>query len=176
MRPTARREYGLTVTRTSDGPIGADWTWRVAEFADSDGAAGSPLASGVRLFHDAGEVSVTSSPQGVTVTAPDAGFVSLAIDLPRDALTGLGPHHVLHVAMKTDGAAAVFARLNLRIGAATVTRTALVRDGRGAIDLDQAIDPGATVDHAWIDLIADRPGDRVDLRDIRLTRAFRLTM
>lgn len=193
-----------------DQPPGTDWAWRPDPWSrpwTPPAATGPriPLGPCVTLFHDAGLAELTlrqtrttraddRAPYALDLAAYafDGSYVSLVLDLPREAVAGLSRRHLLRLDLDAVAEAPleVFARLNLRHGPDT---EAVVRDwpggfapdpgpeagpdasrGRVEFDLAHAAFDEARLTAAWVDLIVERPRmTRVTIRDLTLLRCPR---
>lgn len=179
--------------RTIPRPLHADWAWRPAPWAAPvDGlprhgvASGTPLGRGVKLFHDCPHADCAvrqlrhpvaeAGVAGVEIEVGqfDGGFLSLAIDLPPDAVAGLSRRHLLGVSISCDAdrPVAVYARANLRHGP-NLAQVVRARDGEARIDLDLALTEldEDRVQAGWVDLIFDAPAmNRIVLSDVTMSR------
>ena len=176
---------------------GTDWAWRpplwrgaiqVPGFAAV--ASAQQIAEATRLFHDCRRSELTirqirntreadQAPFGVRmdVFRFDGTFLSLAIDLPPEAVNGLSQRHILRVdaIARTDRPLEIFARLNIRHGP-NVTK--IVRelplsatDVAAEFDLAYCQMDEKRVEAAWLDLIFEGPEmNQITLRDVTLSR------
>ncbi|WP_375260708.1 DUF6478 family protein [Palleronia sp.] len=183
-----------------EGPSDSDWAWRPSLFrtrlpiaGHAGAASGTPLGDEAKIFHDCttSEVSVTQRPGlgragaapfvlAVDVLAFEGSFLSIAIDLPERATTGLSPSHIVHAAMTVDAERPLemFARLNVQQGPN-------VEQMVNELDLSQSdveiwFDLAYTglvdtsVDRAWIDIIFGDPQlNRVEIGEMVLSRRLR---
>lgn len=166
MRPDQASQPELKVRRLDPGPLNADWAWTPDGWQAASGANGDALSPAARLFHDdeTARIAVTPLADGVALQ-PEAfqgGFVSVALDLPESGVRGLSPHHVVSadIGLERPLSSQAFLRLNLRLGPDTIMRMVGLpsEPGWASIDLDRAFQDARTVDHAWLDLICERPG------------------
>lgn len=178
-------------------PHGTDWAWRPALWRGplpvrglASPADNTPLGDEIALFHDCRrrEIALRQdrnqrpadlAPFGlcVEVFGSEASFLSLAVDLPRAAVQGLAPTHILRVDATLDAEAPqqVFLRLNIRQGPNTeqVVRALPLADGTGHVEFDMAycgLDKNR-VQALWLDVIFERPAmNRLTLRDLTFAR------
>ena len=178
-------------------PHNADWSWRPAPWRGplplrgmSSVATNSTLGDEVTLFHDCTLSELTLSqrrnlregdgaPYGLQLDVFDfdGSFLSLVVDLPDAAITGLRRTHVLRMEtiVHMEKPLEIFARLNIRHGPNTeqmVSELALDRQNiRVEFDLAYANLNEKRVDRAWIDLIFEGPRmNQVTLRDLTFSR------
>lgn len=178
-------------------PAGADWHWRPpfwhTPFAPI-GLAGadSPAAigDGLTLFHDCAETAVTvrqtpnRNAAGLAAFALnldmlhfDGSFLSLALDLPQEAIAGLQRRHIIGATLnlETERPLEIFARLNIRHGpnVEQQVRELPAASGPVKVEFDLAYTSlnEKRVEAAWLDLIFDRPAmNRIVLGDLTLAR------
>lgn len=183
-------------------PAEADWVWRpdIWRFAlpgcgIAPVANRTPLDDQISLFHDCphGDLVVRQlrdtrreelAPYALRVeTFGFAGsFLSVAIDLPAPAITGLGKSHLIRLDLRVEYERPVesFARLNIRHGPNTEQLVERLPSGQGdigiAFDLAYSALRGKPVDQAWIDVIFENPAmTQIILRDLTVTRCARAT-
>jgi hypothetical protein len=181
-------------------PPGADWIWRpgpwrfpVEPRGHASAARRTPLAEGVVLFHDCplGEIALRQDRNaragdlaafGVTLEVYGfaGSFVSLAVDLPPEATSGLGRRHVvrLEIDAEAERPTGFHCRLNLRQGPNVVQIHAGVpaatHDAWSEFDLAYAPLRDLPVDGLWLDLIPTHPAmNAIRLRDLRFSRRLR---
>ncbi|MDT0681389.1 DUF6478 family protein [Roseicyclus sp. F158] len=181
-------------------PLGTDWAWRPELWTgpvhppglaaiESRQAVGSELT----VFHDCrvSELSLRQvrntgaldlAPFGLRmdVFAFDGSFLSLVLNLPEDAASGLTRRHLLglRIAAETEKPLELFARLNVRHGPNTEQlvreiplgrEEAMVEFDLGYSDLNEK-----RVEQAWIDLIFEGPElNQILIRDLTFTRRRR---
>ncbi|WP_298438096.1 DUF6478 family protein [uncultured Jannaschia sp.] len=181
-------------------PAQCDWAWRPLPWSAaldpaciSGAAGGTTLAPGVTLFHDCPLSEITLRQRRSTdplAVAPyalsldalrfDGSFLSLALDLPPDGATTLRTSHIVRVTLtlRRERPAEMFVRLNVRHGPNTEQLVSELSPGNrpdspvtAEFDLGfQEINP-TRLEHAWIDLIFERPAmNRVDIADMTVTR------
>ncbi len=174
-------------------PLHADWAWRPglwaapAETADRLGpTSGTHLGQSIKLFHDCPlsdcRIRQTRGPDAdvgrfgleIGVGRFKGSFVSLAIDLPPDAVRGLSQRHILGfaVAGRTGRALDVYARVNVRHGP-NLAQVVRAWKGEARVDLDLAVTDldEDRVAGAWVDLIFETPEEcRIVLDDVTLSR------
>lgn len=176
---------------------GADVVWRPAAWAGplpQPGRVAPPtgtrIADDLALFHDCarpeivvrqrpGDTGPGAAPFGLVmeVFGFDGSYLSLAQDLPAEAVRGLGRDHLvaLEMTVARDRPQALFARLNLRHGPNTdqIVLDLPTGEERISVEFDLAyteFDAGR-LEAAWIDLIFDDPRMTcVHLRDLTLAR------
>lgn len=178
-------------------PPGADWHWRPpfwhTPFAPTGlVSAGSPatISDGLTLFHDCNESSVTirqtRNPNAAALAAFalsldvlhfDGSFLSLALDLPPEAIAGLQRHHIISATLdlQTERPLEIFARLNIRHGPNVEQQVRELPAASGPMkaefDLAYTALNEKRVEAAWLDLIFDRPAmNRILLGDVTLAR------
>lgn len=174
-------------------PLHADWAWRPDPWAHAKTpATGARTVAGLRLspevavYHDCPGEGVTLAQDGsagppfALVMAPGdfaGSFLSLAIDLPRAALAGLGPAHILALHARCAGGLppGTVARLNLRQGARDHRLSRGLPQGQ-PFEFDLAALPlgDGPVAAGWVDLIFAAPlPAQVRIDDLTLTRRRR---
>ncbi|MHA6346636.1 DUF6478 family protein [Roseivivax sp. CAU 1761] len=183
-------------------PHAADWVWRPDVWAAPDAVAGAAgVASGhvvapsLRLFHDCplAEVTIRQCP-----AAPDAGgdagrgaarglaldvlgfegsYLSLALDLPAEAVRGLAGRHLIRLTLAREAEAPVGlrARLNLRHGPNVAQILCEVPTGGAEamveFDLAHAGLGERGVEAVWLDLLLEGVAmNRVTIGDLVLCR------
>ena len=178
-------------------PYDADWAWRPQLWRGSMPTPGMAavenkrkMGDEVTLFHDCTVSELTLrqlrntkeadlAPFGLRmdVFRFDGSFLSIAVDLPDDAIAGLGRRHLvrLETIVEMEKPLEIFARLNIRHGPNTEQ---LVRE----LPLNQAdvmveFDLGYTrvnekrVEKVWVDLIFEGPEmNQVTIRDLTFSR------
>ena len=104
-------------------------------------------------------------------------FLSLAIDLPDEAVNGLGRRHLirLETIVEMEKPLEIFARLNVRHGPNTeqLVRELPLNEQNVMVEFDLGYTRlnEKRVENAWIDLIFDGPEmNQVILRDLTLSR------
>ncbi|PRY24154.1 hypothetical protein CLV78_10318 [Aliiruegeria haliotis] len=185
----------------SNAPRGADCVWRPSLWCEpatprghTNLTSGTRLAQDVALFHDCPDCDIAtrqlpepagSDPDGkyalqIEVFRFNGSFLSLAMDLPSEAISGLSRRHLIGVraSLETERPLEVFARLNVRHGPNTekISREVGVSDGIAALEFDLAYaDMHETrVEAAWIDLIFKAPAmNMIHLQDVSCHRRFR---
>lgn len=185
---------GVTTLRRLPG---TDWAWRpplwrgpipVPGFASV--ASAQQIGEDTRLFHDCRRSELTVrqlrntreadlAPFGVRmdVFRFDGSFLSLAIDLPPEAVSGLSQRHILRVETiaEAEKPLEIFARLNIRHGpnVTKIVRELPLGADEVAAEFDLAycqIDE-KRVEAAWLDLIFEGPEmNQITLRDVTLSR------
>ena len=107
----------------------------------------------------------------------DGSFLSLAIDLPPDAIQGLRKRHVVRLdsIIEIEKPLEIFARLNIRHGPNTeqiVRELPLYQDDITAeFDLTYTRLNEKRVEHMWLDLIFEGPEmNQITMRDLTFSR------
>lgn len=185
-------------------PGGTDWRWRpgfMAARISPRGAArpeaGTRLGDGAAIWHDCAERALileqVSNP-GATDLSPfgmrlevfgfTGSFLSVAVDLPGEALAGLTRNHVLRLeaGIVAERAINVYARLNIGHGPnidEVTERFQSFEPGQRSqqvIEFDLAYTQmnEKRLDKIWLDLIFEAPGmSAVELRELFLSRHLR---
>jgi hypothetical protein len=178
-------------------PLGTDWVWRPdpwrGRLPDPGAiAAGerTALADNLALYHDCplGEITARQvrnqteadrAPYGLAldVLGFRGSFLSLALNLPEDGVTGLKSRHLIRVEVVIDSDRPVraFVRLNIKHGPnlsqPVSNLTAEGREKVAEFDLAYADLNDARIERAWVDLILnDVEMVSVHLRDVVLSR------
>lgn len=178
-------------------PLGTDWSWRpdlwrgaLAEPGAVASGDRTALGDGVALYHDCalGEVVVRQvrnekpedrAPYGlaVDVFGFKGSFLSLALNLPDDAVQGLKTRHLVRVEMVVDSDQPMraYARLNIKHGPNLAQPvSALPEAGREKLaefDLAYADLNDRRIERAWLDLILnDTQMSRIVIRDLVVSR------
>jgi hypothetical protein len=178
-------------------PLGTDWSWRPNLWRGALTEPGAVAAmdrtavdDGVALYHDCplGEVVVRQvrndtpedrAPYGlaIDVFGFHGTFLSLALNLPDAAVTGLKARHLVRAEMviDCDRPLKAFARLNIKHGPNLAQPvSALPEAGRDKVaefDLAYADLNDKRIERAWIDLILnDAAMTRIVIRDVVVSR------
>lgn len=178
-------------------PLGTDWAWRpeawrgpLAEPGVTAAASRTALGENLALYHDCplGEIVVRQVPNDPEPLCAPMGlaidvfgfrgtFLSLAINLPGDAVTGLKARHLVRaeLVLDSDRAFRSFARLNVKHGPNLSQPVSdLPVEGRAKLaefDLAYADINEKRVERAWLDLILnDVAMTRIVIRDVVLSR------
>jgi hypothetical protein len=185
-------------------PHGTDWAWRPDVWRQPlpmPGMAPAPSSAGfgreITVFHDCplSELSLRQLRNGrATDLAPyglrmevfgfDGSFLSLAIDLPQDAIEGLTRQHLvrLDAIVELERPLKVFARLNIRHGPnteQTVRELPLGAEDETMVEFDLAYCDinEKRIERAWLDLIFETPRMcQVILRDVTMSRRPRAAL
>lgn len=184
-------------------PLGTDWAWRgplwsgpmpVPGMSSVPGRA--EIAPGATLFHDCRRSELTIrqirnnresdlAPFGVRldVFRFDGSFLSLAIDLPPEAVDGLRQTHIIRVdaIVEMEKPLEIFARLNVRHGPNTeqAVRELPLAAEEVMVEFDLAYMRinEKRVEKLWLDLIFEGPEmNQVILRDVTVTRRPRAAL
>lgn len=178
-------------------PLHTDWAWRPRLWRGPiypAGVAAAPtktrFGDEVSLFHDCAVSELTVrqirntresdlAPFGLKmdVFRFDGSFLSLAIDLPPEAVRGLKRKHLVRMqyVAESESPLEIFARLNVRHGPNTeqMVRELPLRSNDVMVEFDLAYSKlnEKRVDSAWVDLIFEGPQmNQIILRDITFTR------
>jgi hypothetical protein len=178
-------------------PLGTDWVWRPDLWR---GALPDPgvIAQGERtalgenlaLYHDCplGEIALRQVRNGqpedraryglaIDVFGFRGSFLSLAMNLPDEAITGLKSRHLVRaeLVVDSDRPVRVYARLNIKHGPnLSQPVSQLPADGAVKVaefDLAYADLNDKRIERAWLDLIInDAAMTRIHIRDVVLSR------
>ena len=178
-------------------PLHSDWGWRPELwrgpiYPPGAAAAGTRQAFGdeVTLFHDCriSELTVRQirntreadvAPFGLRMDVFnfDGSFLSLVINLPEAAVSGLKRRHLVRMTavVETERRLEIFARLNIRHGPNTeqLVRELPLGQGEIVVEFDLAYSNlnEKRVEKAWVDLIFEQPSmNQVILRDVTFSR------
>jgi hypothetical protein len=178
-------------------PLGTDWSWRhdlwrgaLPEPGAVAASERTALGENLALYHDCplGEVVVRQvrndraedrAPYGlaIDVFGFKGSFLSLAINLPDEAVRGLKVRHLVRAEMliDTDGPLRGYARLNIKHGPnLTQPVSALPEHGRDKVaefDLAYGDLNDKRIERAWFDLILNEAAmSRIVIRDVVLSR------
>lgn len=178
-------------------PLHADWTWRPPLWAGPlfpTGAAGisrrHDFGPEAALHHDCAHSEITArqvrnraaedvAPYGleIDVFRFEGSFLSLAIELPAEAMAGLGKRHILGISalIETERDLEIFARLNIRHGPNTEQMVREIPGGTRqadvSFDLAYAEINEKRIEKAWIDLIFEGPEmNAIALRSLTMAR------
>lgn len=188
----ARSEKRLRVPPAIPRPLGTDWIWRPGLFTQAQrmGFASSDrsvICQDVTLFHDCtlNEIGVrqidnrdpsSETPYALQIDVFEfrGGFLSLAIELPDEAVVSLRRKHLVALTLTTDAERPerIFARLNVRHGPNTEQILAEIDETSTAeFDLSYSKLNEARAEKMWLDLIFENPRmNRIVLRDLTMTR------
>jgi hypothetical protein len=170
----------------------ADWAWRpeawrvpLSPAGLVSPSSGTRLGADAKFFHDCPDADYKVRQGRIPGGAPafaldievfhfDGGFLSMAVDLPPEAVDGLSRRHILRIGLEALMNAPVpcFGRLNVKHGpnVAQVVQ-AFGEDGHVDLDLASAEFDEDRVSAAWIDVIFERPAmNRFHLTDLTLSR------
>jgi hypothetical protein len=178
-------------------PHDADWAWRPDLWRGplpvrgmSSVATKSMLGEEVTLFHDCSRSELTLrqirniremdlAPFGLRmdVFRFDGSFLSVVIDLPKDAVDGLKRSHLLRMisVVEVEKPLEIFARLNVRHGPNTeqIVRELDLAGDEIVVEFDLAYSNmnEKRIEKAWVDLIFESPEmNQVTLRDLTFSR------
>lgn len=178
-------------------PAGTDWSWRPQGWRASLPLRGlapaqtkAMLGSEVTLFHDCpvGEMSLRQdrnkrerdlAPYGITleVFGFQGSYLSLVVDLPQAACTGLRRHHLFRLStlVEAERPVKMLARLNIKHGPNTDQNLQVVpleaQDAFVEFDLAHGQINESRVERIWVDLIFENPRmNRITLHDLTFCR------
>ena len=178
-------------------PLHTDWAWRPQIWrgpVSPPGIAAVPtrsmLGDEVTVFHDCRiseltfrqirntkEEDIAPFALRMDVFRFDGSFLSLAIDLPNDAVVGLQRRHLmrLSIVVEMEQPLEIFARLNVKHGPNTeqIVRELPLNEVEVIVEFDLAYTNmnEKRVERAWIDLIFEGPEmNQIVLRDLTLAR------
>lgn len=184
-------------------PHNADWAWRPELWRGPLPTPGvssvqtkSMLGEEATLFHDCNLSELTLrqlrnqreedlAPYGLRldVFKFDGSFLSLVIDMPQGATTGLNRNHLLRMdcIVEMEKPLEIFARLNIKHGPNTeqIVRELPLHEADIMVEFDLAYSNlnEKRVEKAWIDLIFEGPEmNQVVLRDLTFSRRPRAAM
>lgn len=187
-------------TNSFPKPYNADWAWRPEPWSGPLSVLGmssvrnkSALGNEVVLFHDCdfSELTVRQvrnrreedlAPYGLRmdVFKFDGSFLSLVIDLPPEAVSGLTRDHVIRMdtIVEMEKPLEIFARINIQHGPNTeqVVRELPLQDKAVMVEFDLAYTKlnEKRIEKAWMDLIFEGPEmNQVTLRDVTFSRRLR---
>lgn len=178
-------------------PLGTDWAWRPDAWRGPLSVPGSvaadkrtQISEDLALYHDCplGEIALRQLRNGLETERAPFGlamevfgfrgtFLSLATNLPDDAVAGMKVRHLIRLdaVIDADRPLKAFARLNIKHGPNTAQLVQeLPVEGRGKLvefDLAYAKIDEARIERAWLDLIFnDAAMNRITLRDVTISR------
>jgi hypothetical protein len=178
-------------------PLGADWVWRpmlwrgpIPVPGQSSVPGRAPVCDGATVFHDCRRSELTVrqirntreedlAPFGLRmdVFRFDGSFLSLAIDLPPEAVEGLKTRHLvrLDAVVEIEKPLEIFARLNIRHGpnVEQIVRELPLAAEEVMVEFDLAYTKmnEKRVEKLWVDLIFEGPEmNQIILRDVTLSR------
>lgn len=193
----------LQGSNTFPTPFNADWSWR-PEFwrgplpvpGRSSVETKSKFGHEITMFHDcdASELTLRQlrnvrerdlAPYGLRldVFRFDGTYLSIVIDLPRDAVDGLKRTHLLRLdtIVEMEKPLEIFARLNIQHGPNTeqIVRELPLQDSEVMVEFDLAYTKlnEKRIEKAWVDLIFEEPEmNQVVLRDLTFSRRPRASL
>ncbi len=193
----ARLTLPLVGTNAIVKPLHSDWAWRPQIWRGPVSPPGiaavqtrMTLGGEATVFHDCTITELTFrqirntreedlAPFGLRmdVFRFDGSFLSLAIDLPAEAVEGLQRRHLLRLSMvvEMEQPLEIFARLNVRHGPNTeqIVRELPLNEVETMVEFDLAYTNmnEKRVERAWIDLIFENPEmNQIVIRDLTLAR------
>lgn len=193
----ARLTLPLVGTNAIVKPLHSDWAWRPQLWRGPVSPPGiaavqtrMTLGGEATVFHDCTITELTFrqirnareedlAPFGLRmdVFRFDGSFLSLAIDLPAEAVEGLQRRHLLRLSMvvEMEQPLEIFARLNVRHGPNTeqIVRELPLNEVETMVEFDLAYTNmnEKRVERAWIDLIFENPEmNQIVIRDLTLAR------
>ncbi|MEM6303672.1 MAG: DUF6478 family protein [Pseudomonadota bacterium] len=184
-------------------PHNADWAWRPELWRGPLPVPGlssvqtkSMIGDEVTLFHDCRHSELTLrqlrnlreedlAPYGLQldVFKFSGSFLSLVVDLPKDATDGLKRNHLLRmdVIVEMEQPLEIFARLNIRNGPNTeqIVRELPLHQDEISTEFDLAYSNlnEKRIEGGWIDIIFEGPQmNQVTLRDLTFSRRPRAAL
>lgn len=181
-------------------PHGTDWSWRPALWREPLAVPGlssveskAMLGDEMTLFHDCQQSELTLrqvrnsreadlAPYGLRMDVFnfDGSFLSLVLDMPLDAVTGLQKRHLIRMntIVEMEKPLEIFARLNIKHGPNTeqIVRELPLNETDCMVEFDLAYSNlnEKRIERAWIDLIFENPQmSQVILRDLTFSRSPR---
>lgn len=178
-------------------PPGTKWSWRptlwrgpITPKGASGVGNGDYVSDDIKVFHDCSVSELTLrqirntregdlAPFGLQmdVLGFDGSFLSVAIDLPRDATDGLRKRDIIrvHGLIRTERPATVFARLNIKCGpnTAQLVQELPLQDRDVNVDFDLAYADlnENRIEGIWLDLIFEDPAmNQLRIRDLTFCR------
>ena len=196
---TADERLALPVVGSSSfhAPHNADWTWRPEVWrlplqvrGMSSVESRAMLGDQLTLFHDCTRSELTMrqlrnqraedlAPYGLRMDVFnfDGSFLSLVLDLPEEARTGLKRTHILQLGtlVEVEKPLENFARLNIQYGPNTeqLVREFPTGSREGVVEFDLAYAEmnEKRVEKLWVDLIFENPQmNQITLRDLTFSR------
>jgi len=184
-------------------PHDSDWAWRPETWRGPLPVPGKSsvhnkemLGTELTLFHDCARSELTLrqlrntrqedlAPYGLRmdVFRFDGSFLSLVLDLPEPAISGLTRNHLLRMEtiVELEKPLEIFARLNIQHGPNTeqIVRELELKSSSIAVEFDLAYSTinEKRIEKAWIDLIFEGPEmNQVILRDLTFSRRPRAAL
>lgn len=181
-------------------PFGTDWSWRPELWRGplpipglSSVPTKSMLGREVTLFHDCAHSELTLrqlrnlreedlAPYGLRmdVFKFDGSFLSLVVDIPKDAVRDLRKDHLMRIdtIVEMEKPIEIFARLNVKHGPNTeqIVRELPLSEENVMVEFDLAYSKlnEKRVEKAWLDIIFEGPQmNQVVLRDLTFSRRTR---
>lgn len=178
-------------------PHGTDWAWRPKVWREALCVLGrssvqnkTQLGGELTLFHDCQRSELTLrqirnrreadlAPFGLRmdVFAFDGSFLSLVLDLPEAAVSGLKKSHLIRLdtIVEMEKPLEIFVRLNVRHGPNTeqLVRELPLHEENLMVEFDLAYTRlnEKRIDRAWVDIIFENPQmSQVILRDLTFSR------
>ena len=177
--------------------MGTDWAWRpevwrgpIAVPGQSSVGPKTEVTTGTTIFHDCRRTELTyrqTRNTRATDVAPfgfrmdvfrfDGSFLSLMIDLPEEAATGLRARHLirLDVVVEVEKPLEIFARLNIKHGpnVEQIVRELPLNQEEVMVEFDLAYSKinEKRVERLWVDLIFEGPEmNQIILHDVTFAR------
>jgi hypothetical protein len=178
-------------------PMGTDWAWRPMLWKGPIPVTGAAsvlskamICEGATVFHDCRSSELTIrqirntreadlAPFGVRmdVFRFDGSFLSIALDLPPEAVEGVRHTHLfrLDAIVELEKPLEIFARLNIKHGpnVEQLVRELPLNDDEVMVEFDLAYTKmnEKRVERIWVDLIFEGPEmNQVTLRDVTFSR------
>jgi hypothetical protein len=183
--------------------FGTDWAWRPTLWLGpipKPGIAATPnrtvLCDGITIFHDCKHSELTArqirnnrasdiAPFGfrLDVFRFDGSFLSMALELPSEAVNSLKQKHIIRVDMivEMEKPLEIFARLNVKHGpnVEQIVREMPLNQQEVMVEFDLGYSKlnERRVEKIWLDLIFEGPEmNQIILRDLTLTRRPRAAL
>lgn len=178
-------------------PLHSDWAWRpefwrgpMPEKGKAAIESKTEYGAELKVFHDCTRSELTLrqvrnikeadlAPYGLRMDVYrfDGSFLSLVVEVPKDAVAGLSRRHIVRVAavVEVERPLEIFARLNVKHGPNTeqVVRELPITADEVIVDFDLAYTKlnEKRVEKMWLDLIFEGAEmNQIILRDVALTR------
>ena len=178
-------------------PLGTDWAWRpdlwraaIAAPGTASAAAQTTVCEGTSVFHDCRKSELTLrqirntreadiAPFGfrMDVFKFDGSFLSLVVDLPQEAVTGIKLRHLIRVDVNVEleKPLEIYLRLNVKHGPnlEQIVRELPLNEDEVMVEFDLSYSKinEKRVERMWVDLIFEGPEmNQIILRDVTFSR------
>lgn len=196
----ARLALPLIGNQSFPRPVDADWAWRPELWCGplpvpgmSSVQSKSMLGREATLFHDCSSPEITlrqlrnmreadlaAYGLRLDVFRFDGSYLSLAVDLPEEASTGLKRKHLIRIdtIVEMEKPLEIFARLNIKHGPNTeqIVRELPLHEQEIRVEFDLAYTKlnEKRIERMWLDLIFEGPQmNQIILRDLTFSRRKR---